>query len=86
MRVIIPLLVIIAASAWGGYAVWARDRIAGVLLYAFSALTALVLLGAFFGLFGPSPLESGPVVQAPSKAVEQDEPRSRPHFTPPGGR
>lgn len=49
MRVIIILAAVTVATALAGYALRPVDRIASWLLFGFSAVTGLVLAGAFFG-------------------------------------
>lgn len=48
MRLVIILLLVVVVTAWAGYAVRGKDRIATGILWAFSAVTAVVLAAAFF--------------------------------------
>ena len=50
MRIVVTLLVIIAVLAWAGFEMRARDRGISNVLFGFSGLFALMLLGAFFGV------------------------------------
>ena len=52
MRVILIMVGLVGLTAWAGYAVRKQDAIASAMLFAFSALAALGLIGAFFGWFG----------------------------------
>lgn len=52
MRVILILLLVVGGSAWAGWSVLPRDRIAAYLLFAFSGVTFMVLVAAFFGWIG----------------------------------
>lgn len=45
------LFLVAAASAYAGYRVRQRDRVAAALLFAFSGFVAVGLVGAFFGWF-----------------------------------
>ncbi len=51
MRVILIFLLVIGLSAWGGHEVSKKDRIAGWMLFGFSGLMVIALLGALFGWF-----------------------------------
>lgn len=54
-RVIVLLLVVVAGTAWAGWWVRRSDPIAAGLLFAFSAILAVLVVAAFFGFIGAPP-------------------------------
>ena len=51
MRVIVTLLALIAVLTWLGFELRAKDKAWSNVLFGFSVILTLVLLGAFFGWY-----------------------------------